>query len=440
MVAKHHDGFCNWFTGQTEHSVKNSPKPVDVLEAVSKACTDANLNMGLYLSPWDVNSPAYGVKKVGSDQIDPWPYNSFYMNQLKEILDPAVKKYGNGGKFVQLWMDGARAGGYYQPYFFDTEFLKEVQALRTGFNFDDIRLQESDTWFGVIRAFNPDMIIFSPAGTEVRWPATESGMLKIPVWSKIDPAKQRQLYIKNEEKEGVTPEGHDYLAHGDPNGSAWSIAEADTSILMRGWFETSNKRVKSLRALGDIYFESVGRGAVLLLNFAPGKNGLLSDIQVSRAKEFGDAIKDTFKTNLAKGAKASATSHRGGHKKYAPGNVLDGEYDTYWTLDDGQTTGAITIDLGQNKTFDVVSIQEYIPLGQRVAKFKVEVYDGSWKPFGDPSLQQTIGYKALVRGAAVTASRVRITREDSQAEPVINSVGVYKTAVKDFEAPSAAST
>jgi alpha-L-fucosidase len=265
-------------------------------------------------------------------------------------------------------------------------------------------------------------------------------MLKIPVWSKIDPAKQRQLYIKNEEKEGVTPEGHDYLAHGDPNGSAWSIAEADTSILMRGWFETRNKPVKSLRALGNIYFESVGRGAVLLLNFAPGKNGLLSDVQVGRAKEFGDAIKDTFKTNLAKGAKASATSHRGNHRKYRPDRVLDGNYDTYWTTDDGQTTGAITIDLGQNKVFDVVSIQEYIPLGQRIAKFKVEVYDGTWKPFGDPSLQQTIGYKALVRGAAVTASRVRITIEDSQAAPVVNSVGVYKTAVKDFEAQSAAST
>ena len=359
------------------------------------------------------------------------------MNHLREILDPAVKKYGNSGKFVEVWMDGARADNYYQPYFFDTNFLKEVNTLRpdAGFNFDGIQLGESDTWFGVIKKFNPDMVIFSPVGSELRWPNTESGILKAPVWLKIDPKKQRELYILNGEKEGITPESGAYLAHGDPEGTDWSIPEADTSILTNGWFETNNKPVKSLAALGKIYFESVGRGTVLLLNFAPGKDGRLSENQVNRAKEFGDAIKGTFKANLAKGAKATATGHRGKHIRYAPGKVLDGKYDTYWTMDDGQTTGSITIDLDTNKLFDVVSIQEYIPLGQRVAKFKVEVYDGQWKTFGDPETQQTIGHKALVRGAAVTASRVRVTIEESQAVPIINGVGVYKTAVEAFEVP-----
>jgi alpha-L-fucosidase len=220
----------------------------------------------------------------------------------------------------------------------------------------------------------------------------------------------------------------------------WSIAEADTSIFANGWFENHspgqerNKVVKTMKELGDIYFESVGRGGVLLLNFGPNIFGVLSDVQVKRGKEFGDALRDTFALNYARGAAATATSHRGNSEKFSPANVLDGDYDTYWTMDDGKLTGAITIDLGESKSFDVVAIQEYIPLGQRVSRFKVEVYSNSaWAQFGDPGLQQTIGYKALVRGSVATASKVRVTVLESQAVPVINTIGIYKTANKDFE-------
>jgi alpha-L-fucosidase len=454
FVAKHHDGFCNWFSGLTQHSVKyaDPANRVDILERLSKSCTAADLNMGVYLSPWDANSPHYGRNDPETAEIDPWRYNEYYIGQLKEILDPNIKKYGNGGKFVEVWMDGARGKGYYQPYFFDAAFLREAKSLKTArpdiltpayLSYPDsigsLALESGQTWFGIIRGFSPDMVIFSPAGSDLRWPATESGRLSLPLWSKIDPAKQRALYIANGESESGTAQG--YLASGDPAGTAWSIAEADTSILASGWFENSqsnmslNKQTKTLRQLGDIYFESVGRGGVLLLNFAPNVNGLLSDNQADRAREFGEAIKNTFAKDLAKGATATSSPHRGGDGRFAPSNVLDGNYDTYWTMDDDKTAGAITIDLGENKTFDVVSIQEYIPLGQRVASFKVEVcVGGEWKQYGQPSLQKTIGYKALVRGGAVTASKVRFTVLESQAVPVINSIGLYKTASQDFEA------
>ncbi|MDR2697421.1 MAG: alpha-L-fucosidase [Holophagales bacterium] len=454
FVAKHHDGFCNWYTGLTQHSVKyaHPSSQVDVLERLSRSCTKANLNMGVYLSPWDVNSPYYGVIAPGQNEIDPWPYNNYYLGQLKEILDPDNKKYGNDGAFVEVWMDGARGKGFYQPYFFDKDFLKEAHALTTSspaevltqkyLNYPDslanLVLKTEETWLGVIKAFNQDIVVFSPVGTELRWPATESGRLAVPVWSKTEPKKQRALYIANEESESRTAQK--YLAHGDPNGTAWSIPEADTSILASGWFENSspnqlnNKQVKTLKELGDIYFESIGRGGVLLLNFAPNINGVLSDYQATRAKEFGEAIRNTFATNLASGAKAVSSSYRGKNKKFAPANVLDGNYDTYWTTDDGVETGSITIDLGQDKVFDVVSVQEYIPLGQRISQYKVEVFsNGLWEPFGNPDQQQTIGYKALVRNSAVTASKVRVTITASQAVPVVNSIGVYKTAVKDFE-------
>jgi alpha-L-fucosidase len=452
FVAKHHDGFCNWYSGLTRHSVKyaNPANQVDVLERLSKSCTAANLNMGVYLSPWDANTPHYGLNQLGATEIDPWRYNEYYIGQLKEILDPSVKKYGNDGKFVEVWMDGARGTGYYQPYFFSKEFLSDAKGFKEadpkfaisknlGYldRIDMSALRDDQTWFGVIKGFNPEMVIFSPVGSELRWPATESGRLLVPLWSKVKPVVQRANYLANEESESGTT--LNYIATGDPDGTRWSIAEADTSILASGWFEnnksdtTNNKQVKTLRQLGDIYFESVGRGGVLLLNFAPNTNGVLSDNQVNRTKEFGDAIKNTFAVNLAGKAMVTALHHRGDHDSFSPSNVLDGNYDTYWTMDDDRATGEITIDLGEDKTFDVVSIQEYIPLGQRVSRFKVEVYADGWKQYGQPSLQRTIGYKALIRGGIVTASQVRLTVLESQAVPVINSIGLYKTASRDFE-------
>ncbi|MDR2904224.1 MAG: DUF6067 family protein, partial [Clostridiales bacterium] len=451
FVAKHHDGFLNWYSELSDHSVESAANPVDVFAELSKSCTKYDMDMGVYLSPWDANADSYGATDPDTGEIDPWVYNEFYTGLLEEILDPADKTYGNDGKFVEVWMDGARGAGYYQPYFFDKDFLKQAKNLKTTnpelitssyktypSYIDTLELEDDDTWFGVIKKHNPDMVIFSPVGSELRWPATEAGKLVMPVWSKIDAFKQRALYIANGESESGTAEGQ--LAMGNPAGLDWSIPEADTSITASGWFENSsttesgNKAVKTMQQLGDTYFESVGRGGVLLLNFPPNVNGKLSQKQVDRVTEFGKAIKDTFAANLAEGAAAAASSYRGSHEKYAAANVLDGDYDTYWTMEDGQTTGSITIDLGGNKTFDIVSVQEYIPLGQRVSQYKVEVYsNGSWKQFGKASQQATIGHKALVRGGVVMASQVRITILNAQAVPVINEIGLFRSAHTAFE-------
>ena len=63
VTAKHHDGFCIWPSAYTEHDIENSPYKDgkgDVLAEISAACTKHNMDMGLYLSPWDVNAESYG--------------------------------------------------------------------------------------------------------------------------------------------------------------------------------------------------------------------------------------------------------------------------------------------------------------------------------------------------------------------------------------------
>jgi alpha-L-fucosidase len=80
ITAKHHDGFCLWPSKYTEHSVKNSPwknGKGDVVKEVAAACKEYHVGFGVYLSPWDRNSPLYGSGDA---------YNNYFLNQLTELL------------------------------------------------------------------------------------------------------------------------------------------------------------------------------------------------------------------------------------------------------------------------------------------------------------------------------------------------------------------
>ena len=94
ITAKHHDGFCLWPSKYTQHSVKNSPWKGgngDVVGEVARACREAGLKLGVYLSPWDRHEPTYGNSPV---------YNEHFRNQLRELLT-------NYGDISEVWFDGA---------------------------------------------------------------------------------------------------------------------------------------------------------------------------------------------------------------------------------------------------------------------------------------------------------------------------------------------
>lgn len=402
LVGKHHDGFALWKSEFTEHDVDSSTNwqakmggEGDVLEELSKSCTKYDMDMGIYLSPWDANATSYGYGSGTNEETDSnGDYNEYYMNQLREIL--GNDKYGNNGKFVEVWMDGAKGSG--------------AAAQKYKFN----------EWFDLIEELQPGCLVFSPYGTTVRWIGNESGKAGDPVWSKINQKRVRDRYDQGRGEETS------YLNGGDPNGDIWSVGECDVS-LTSGWFWHSGNSPKSMEELTDIYFKSVGRGQPLLLNVAPDNRGRFTQNDINRIKEFSDAINNSLDENLAKpeNATATASSIRGNSSEYSPNNVLDDDDDdTYWTMDDGETIGSLTINLGGEKTFDAVSIEEYIKLGQRISQFSVDVFtNGQWREFGSG---YTIGAKRLVRGNEVKATQIRINIRNSQAVPLIENVEVYK--------------
>ena len=99
------------------------------------------------------------------------------------------------------------------------------------------------------------------------------------------------------------------------------------------------------------------------MNIPPNTQGKIDEAILQRVKEFGQNIKETFKSNLAAHGTAKATEVRGNDVAYSPENVLDGKDDTYWTVNDNTTTGQLVVDLGGTKSFDVVSIEEAIQFG-----------------------------------------------------------------------------
>ena len=381
MVVKHHDGFVIYPSQYTKHSVAASPwkdGKGDLLEEISKSATKYDMNMGVYLSPWDANHPKYHVATEKE-------YNEYYLNQLKEIL--GNPKYGNNGKFIEVWMDGARGSG----------------AQKVTYTFDE--------WFKYIKKAEGDIAIFSAQPTSVRWIGNERGIAGDPVWHKVKKAKITDD-VKNE-----------YLNHGDPEGDMYSVGEADVSI-RSGWFYHDNQQPKSIKDLMDIYFKSVGRGTPLLLNIPPNKEGKFADADVARLQEFRATLDQMYATDFAKGATVTASSTRKNHL-YQASHLTDGKDDTSWALANDAKTGEFTVDLGQKRRFDVIELKEDIAKGQRISGFKVEVeLNGRWVPYGEGS---TVGYRRLIQGQPVEAQKIRVTITGAQATPILTNLSVYKT-------------
>ena len=138
--------------------------------------------------------------------------------------------------------------------------------------------------------------------------------------------------------------------------------------------------------------------------------------------EFREALDQIFGNDLSSGAKAGASETRG--CRFSASNILDDDYDSYWSTADNVTSASLTVKLEGPKTFNRIMLQEYIPLGQRIAGFNIEVLrsDGSWEQIAEGT---TIGYKRIIMTDKVTTSAIRINIEKSYACPTLNGFGLY---------------
>ena len=387
LTAKHHDGFCLWPTKTTEHSVKNSPwkdGKGDVVKEVADACKELELGFGVYLSPWDMNNATYGTEA----------YNDLFIDQLTELLT----QYG---KVDEVWFDGANGEG--------PNGKKQVYDF--------------ERWYAHIRKLQPQAVI-AVSGPDVRWVGTETGHGREEEWSVVPVGKKNKFNEGSQTKVDTPPSGdmmgsvlgsRSQLRDGDA--LKWYPAETDVSI-RPGWFyhESQDKKVKTPEYLKEIYFHSVGRNGVLLLNIPPDKRGLITDFDLAALKNWRKKLDEIFRVNLLKGAKGV-----GAFKKI---NVLtDGNDATHHLFSMKGNDNAVEMDLKEAKTFNVLLLQENIRVGQRVEKFILEYWDNNqWKKASEGT---TIGYKRLLEFPSITASKVRLRIISSRLQPTLAEMGLY---------------
>lgn len=365
LTAKHHDGFCLWPTATTKHSVASSPWKNgrgDVVKELREACRKYGMKFGVYLSPWDRNAKCYG---------DSPKYNDFFIRQLTELLT-------NYGEVHEVWFDGANGEG--------PDGRKQVY--------------DWDAFYKTIRCLQPKAVM-AVMGDDVRWVGNEKGLGRETEWSAtvLTPG----IYARAEENNkllGVFNKTEDLGSRQMLEKASelfWYPSEVDVSI-RPGWFyhEEEDAKVKSLKHLSDIYFQSVGLNSVLLLNIPPDRNGLINEADAARLKEFAAYRQRVFADNRVK-----------------KGRKL-------WNATPG---GAAEYKLKPGSEINVVMLQEDITRGQRVEAFTVEVLtDNGWEEAGKGT---TIGYKRMLRFPAVKASRLRVRIDESRLTAHVCHVAAY---------------
>jgi alpha-L-fucosidase len=175
----------------------------------------------------------------------------------------------------------------------------------------------------------------------------------------------------------------------------------------------------------DIYHTSIGRNSNLLLNVPPNREGRIHPADSARLMEFRQAIDACFASVLLQGATLRALYTRGDSRKYAAGHLLDGNYDSYWATDEDVLATSIEISLPDTVSFNRFLIQEYIPLGQRVARFSLETWNESSAEWDLISEGTTIGYRRILRFPRLKAQKLRLHILDALAPPVLNRIGLY---------------
>jgi len=418
FTAKHHDGLCMWDTKWTDYNVTNTVYGTDFLAELSASCNKYDMDMGLYLQPWDIHSEYYGYYDENGNQTDAehdvLDYNDFYAGQLEEILGNPI--YGHNGQFKEIWLDGAKVDGEPQEYDFDRYI--SIMHKHEG----------------------EDVLIFGGKKyAKVRWVANENGIANEETWSKANGYIEDGKAYVNDAGMVVVYDGFK-TNMGYKNGNVWMVNECDT-VITAGWFWGENKSTpKSLEDLRNIYLKSVGHNSVLLLNVPFNTSGALDPAIANRLVEFGTNIKNSFETeNLVatEGVTVSANEVLNGDIKFKPSNVFDGNDNTYWTAEKGSKETTLRIDFGKSITFDAITLEEAIQFGQRVESFKVmyKNSDGKWTEFTSGT---TIGGKRVALENAVSAREIIINfvgltdPSGEVATPVISHVGVYK-ATKAFE-------
>ncbi|MBO0600615.1 alpha-L-fucosidase [Sporosarcina sp. E16_3] len=342
LTAKHHDGFSNWPSKYTDFSVVQSPwkdGKGDVVQEFVNACHNHDIKPGIYYSPYDGAADFYSNK-------DAKAYDDYFINQITELLT-------NYGDIEILWFDGAGSENHEYDW-------KRIIAT--------------------VRSLQPNILIFNIADPDFRWVGNEDGIAPIPCWNLVDSI---DYSVYSEEQNKLA----DLL---------WLPAECDVQM-RANWFysENDDHTVKSLGELMGIYNYSVGRGANLLLNIGPNREGLIPKKDEQRLLEFGKEISRHFDNPIAK--------------------IEDCEFrDGKWIY-----------EAREPHLIDQIVVQEDLKNGESVQKFRITIITAKTQRHITVYEGINIGNKAIIKIPMVRIKSVILEVLKSNGEPIIKELSFH---------------
>ncbi|MFJ7936078.1 alpha-L-fucosidase [Sporosarcina sp. NPDC096371] len=423
LTVKHHDGFALYPSRYTDFSVGSSTWKGgngDVLREFVNSMRKYGIKVGVYLSPSDHGAYRDGIFANGSPrstrtiptlvenddrigdltlpsfELPATDYGAMLLNQLYEVLT----EYG---EIDEVWFDGAQGnipGNKEEKY-------------------------DWDSYYTLIDALAPEAVV-AVTGDDVRWVGNESGWARENEWSVLGATRDadgRQSYYPSYSSPDLGSQSA--LAGAAANGMkylTWWPAEVDVSI-RNGWFYHDNQQPKSIDTLRNIYYQSVARNSVLLLNIPPDKRGKFADVDVKRLKDWHKSIKRDFAINHADGATIESENGATGADSAM---VSDGFYETSWQSASTQPS-SLTFKLDEAVKVDRVVLQEDINHGQQVESFAIDVRNaaGEWEQI---YANEVIGYKRIATlSKAVTGQEFRVRILKSRGQVHLAEIGLYQT-------------
>jgi alpha-L-fucosidase len=172
--------------------------------------------------------------------------------------------------------------------------------------------------------------------------------------------------------------------------------ECDFRMRRENWFysDSDEHTVKTLDELIGIYYYSIGRGANLLINIGPGRDGLLPKKDSERLAELGNFIKETFENPVSS--------------------------------DFIKNNSSYIIELKEPALIDHCVIKEDIEMLEGVEQFIIKAYPYSYGPPVTVYFGKTIGHKAVCRFPSFFTKKAEVIIEKSRYPEKISEILLYE--------------
>lgn len=363
LTATHETGFGLWQSDVNPYCLKAvrwRDGKGDIVRDFVNSCRKYGLSPGIYIGiRWNSLLGIHNFKADGADEFakkrQTW-YKSFCEKMVEEICT----RYGN---LFLIWFDGGA---------------------------DDPRSLGPDVE-PIVNKYQPDCLFYHNVDrADIRWGGSESGTVAYPCWSTFPTP------FSHSNKTDTIPDYNERLRHGDKNGKYWMPAMAD--VPLRGangrhewfWEPGDDDNVLSVSSLMEIYENSVGRNATLVLGLTPNADGLIPAKDLSVLRAFGNEIKRRFSAPIAVTGGKSKNLH---------------------------------LKLNNKFPINYFIIKENIKNGEKIRRYRIEAKtDSGWLTVCSG---ESIGHKRIQKITPVRADQFRFIVEDAIGQPEIESFSIY---------------